>query len=116
MVTHFLIGTSQAACGRSDPNVAGSQDVAQVSCKTCRRTNAFTQAQEAAGSAPTAPKPAPAAAPKSKQPARAPAPAPAPAPAQSGRDAARQVWQARLSALSGKARLPRGNRRAQAYV
>ncbi|WBG65795.1 hypothetical protein [Pseudomonas citronellolis] len=112
MVTHFLIGTSQAACGRSDPNVAGSQDVAQVSCKTCRRTNAFTQAQEAAGSAPTAPKPAPAAAPKSKQPARAPAPA----PAQSGRDAARQVWQARLSALSGKARLPRGNRRAQAYV
>ncbi|ANI17070.1 hypothetical protein A9C11_25175 [Pseudomonas citronellolis] len=108
MVTHFLIGTSQAACGRSDPNVAGSQDVAQVSCKTCRRTNAFTQAQEAAGSAPAAPKPAPAAAPKSKQPARA--------PAQSGRDAARQAWQARLSALSGKARLPRGNRRAQAYV
>ncbi|AMO78397.1 MULTISPECIES: hypothetical protein [Pseudomonas] len=110
MVTHFLIGTSQAACGRSDPNVAGSQDVAQVSCKTCRRTNAFTQAQEAAGSAPAVPKPAPAAAPKSKQPARAPA------PAQSGRDAARQAWQARLSALSGKTRLPRGNRRAQAYV
>ncbi|KES20939.1 MULTISPECIES: hypothetical protein [Pseudomonas] len=108
MVTHFLIGTSQAACGRSDPNVAGSQDVAQVSCKTCRRTNAFTQAQEAAGSAPAVPKPAPAAAPKSKQPARA--------PAQSGRDAARQAWQARLSALSGKTRLPRGNRRAQAYV
>lgn len=108
MVTHFLIGTSQAACGRSDPNVAGSQDVAQVSCKTCRRTNAFTQAQEAAGSAPAVPKPAPAAAPKSKQPARS--------PAQSGRDAARQAWQARLSALSGKARLPRGNRRAQAYV
>ncbi|MFO8212277.1 hypothetical protein R2K36_32980, partial [Pseudomonas aeruginosa] len=54
------------------------------------------------------PKPAPAAAPKSKQPARA--------PAQSGRDAARQAWQARLSALSGKTRLPRGNRRAQAYV
>ncbi|GLU38594.1 hypothetical protein [Pseudomonas sp. NBRC 100443] len=112
MVTHFLIGTSQAACGRSDPNVAGSQDVAQVSCKTCRRTNAFTQAQEAAGSAPTVPNPAPAAAPKSKQPARAPAPT----PAQSGRDAARQAWQAHLSALSGKARLPRGNRRAQAYV
>ena len=110
MVTHFLIGTSQAACGRSDPNVAGSQDVAQVSCKTCRRTNAFTQAQEAAGSAPAVPKPAPAAAPKSKQPARAPA------PAQSGRDAARQAWQARLSALSGKTRLPRGSRRAQAYV
>lgn len=110
MVTHFLIGTSQAACGRSDPNVAGSQDVAQVSCKTCRRTNAFTQAQEAAGSAPAVPKPAPAAAPKSKQPARAPA------PVQSGRDAARQAWQARLSALSGKTRLPRGNRRAQAYV
>lgn len=108
MVTHFLIGTSQAACGRSDPNVAGSQDVAQVSCKTCRRTNAFTQAQEAAGSAPAVPKPAPAAAPKSKQPARA--------PAQPGRDAARQAWQARLSALSGKTRLPRGNRRAQAYV
>ena len=108
MVTHFLIGTSQAACGRSDPNVAGSQDVAQVSCKTCRRTNAFTQAQEAAGSAPAVPKPAPAAAPKSKQPARA--------PAQSGHDAARQAWQARLSALSGKTRLPRGNRRAQAYV
>ncbi|WP_423359082.1 hypothetical protein [Pseudomonas citronellolis] len=108
MVTHFQIGTSQAACGRSDPNVAGSQDVAQVSCKTCRRTNAFTQAQEAAGSAPAVPKPAPAAAPKSKQPARA--------PAQSGRDAARQAWQARLSALSGKTRLPRGNRRAQAYV
>ncbi|MDF3845626.1 hypothetical protein P3W55_28295 [Pseudomonas citronellolis] len=108
MVTHFLIGTSQAACGRSDPNVVGSQDVAQVSCKTCRRTNAFTQVQEAAGSAPAVPKPAPAAAPKSKQPARA--------PAQSGRDAARQAWQARLSALSGKARLPRGNRRAQAYV
>lgn len=108
MVTHFLIGTSQAACGRSDPNVAGSQDVAQVSCKTCRRTNAFTQAQEAAGSAPAVPKPAPAAAPKSKQPARS--------PAQSGRDAARQAWQARLSALSGKTRLPRGNRRAQAYV
>ena len=41
MVTHFLIGTSQAACGRNDPNVAGSQDVAQVSCKTCRRTNAL---------------------------------------------------------------------------
>lgn len=108
MVTHFLIGTSQAACGRSDPNVAGSQDVAQVNCKTCRRTNAFTQAQEAAGSAPAVPKPAPAAAPKSKQPARS--------PAQSGRDAARQAWQARLSALSGKTRLPRGNRRAQAYV
>lgn len=107
MVTHFLIGTSQAACGRSDPNVAGSQDVAQVSCKTCRRTNAFTQAQETTGTAP-------AAAPKSKQPARAPAPAPA--PAQSGRDAARQAWQARLSALSGKTRLPRGSRRAQAYV
>lgn len=108
MVTHFLIGASQAACGRSDPNVAGSQDVAQVSCKTCRRTNAFTQAQETAGTPPAVPKPAPAAAPKSKQPARA--------PAQSGRDAARQAWQARLSALSGKARLPRGNRRAQAYV
>jgi hypothetical protein len=108
MVTHFLIGTSQAACGRSDPNVAGSQDVAQVSCKTCRRTNAFTQAQETAGTPPAVPKPAPAAAPKSKQPARA--------PAQSGRDAARQAWQARLSALSGKTRLPRGNRRAQAYV
>ncbi|UXJ53981.1 hypothetical protein [Pseudomonas citronellolis] len=112
MVTHFLIGTSQAACGRSDPNVAGSQDVTQVSCKTCRRTNAFTQAQETAGTAPAIPKPAPAAAPKSKQPARAPAPA----PAQSGRDAARQAWQARLSALSGKTRLPRGSRRAQAYV
>lgn len=110
MVTHFLIGTSQAACGRSDPNVAGSQDVAQVSCKTCRRTNAFTQAQETTGTAPAIPKPAPAAAPKSKQPARAPA------PAQSGRDAARQAWQERLSALSGKTRLPRGSRRAQAYV
>lgn len=108
MVTHFLIGTSQAACGRSDPNVAGSQDVAQVSCKTCRRTNAFTQAQEATGTAPAVPSPAPAAAPKGKQPART--------PAQPGRDAARQAWQARLSALSGKTRLPRGNRRAQAYV
>ncbi|PWU30450.1 MULTISPECIES: hypothetical protein [unclassified Pseudomonas] len=108
MVTHFLIGTSQAACGRSDPNVAGSQVAAQVSCKACRRTNAFTQAQDAAGAAAAVAKPAPAAAPKSRQSARA--------AAQPASGAAWQTWQARLSALSGKARLPRGKRRAQAYV
>ncbi|MBF3059345.1 hypothetical protein HKW90_33720, partial [Pseudomonas aeruginosa] len=57
MVTHFLSESGQAACGRGDSNVNGSSDVGQVSCKTCRRTNAFAQAQEnaAPASAPVTP-------------------------------------------------------------
>ncbi|HFK1921279.1 hypothetical protein NMF51_29475, partial [Pseudomonas aeruginosa] len=51
MVTHFLSESGQAACGRGDSNVNGSSDVGQVSCKTCRRTNAFAQAQENAAPA-----------------------------------------------------------------
>ncbi len=59
MVTHFLSESGQAACGRGDSNVNGSSDVGQVSCKTCRRTNAFAQAQEnaAPASAPSLPAP-----------------------------------------------------------
>lgn len=59
MVTHFLSESGQAACGRGDSNVNGSSDVGQVSCKTCRRTNAFAQAQEnaAPASAPVPPPP-----------------------------------------------------------
>lgn len=58
MVTHFLSESGQAACGRGDSNVNGSSDVGQVSCKTCRRTNAFAQAQEnAARPVPLSPPP-----------------------------------------------------------
>ncbi|MBF3098960.1 hypothetical protein HKT51_07430, partial [Pseudomonas aeruginosa] len=32
------------------------------------------------------------------------------------RDAARKAWQARLNELSGKNRMPRSRRRAQAYL
>ncbi|HBO5683258.1 TPA: hypothetical protein L4620_000810 [Pseudomonas aeruginosa] len=97
MVTHFLSESGQAACGRGDSNVNGSSDVGQVSCKTCRRTNAFAQAQENA---------APASAPVT----------PTAAAQRQDRDAARKAWQARLNELSGKNRMPRSRRRAQAYL
>ncbi|EVT86736.1 hypothetical protein Z046_19965 [Pseudomonas aeruginosa VRFPA09] len=101
MVTHFLSESGQAACGRGDSNVNGSSDVGQVSCKTCRRTNAFAQAQENAA------------------PASAPVTPTAAAPVidkAAPRHAARKAWQARLNELSGKNRMPRSRRRAQAYL
>ncbi len=116
MVTHFLSESGQAACGRGDSNVNGSSDVGQVSCKTCRRTNAFAQAQEnaAPASAPVAPT---AAAPVTDKAAPRPKAEARPAAAQrQDRDAARKAWQARLNELSGKNRMPRSRRRAQAYL
>ncbi|HBN8231522.1 hypothetical protein WCD99_01310 [Pseudomonas paraeruginosa] len=110
MVTHFLSESGQAACGRGDSNVNGSSAVGQVTCKTCRRTNAFTQAQEhaapaSAAVAPTAAAAAPRANARIKHAAR-----------RQGGDAARDAWQARLNELSGKNRMPRSRRRAQAYL
>lgn len=116
MVTHFLSESGQAACGRGDSNVNGSSDVGQVSCKTCRRTNAFAQAQEnaAPASAPVTPT---AAAPVTDKAAPRPKAEARPAAAQrQDRDAARKAWQARLNELSGKNRMPRSRRRAQAYL
>ena len=116
MVTHFLSESGQAACGRGDSNVNGSSDVGQVSCKTCRRTNAFAQAQEnaAPASAPVTPT---AAAPVTDKAAPRPKAEDRPAAAQrQDRDAARKAWQARLNELSGKNRMPRSRRRAQAYL
>lgn len=116
MVTHFLSESGQAACGRGDSNVNGSSDVGQVSCKTCRRTNAFAQAQEnaAPASAPVTPT---AAAPVIDKAAPRPKAEARPAAAQrQDRDAARKAWQARLNELSGKNRMPRSRRRAQAYL
>lgn len=116
MVTHFLSESGQAACGRGDSNVNGSSDVGQVSCKTCRRTNAFVQAQEnaAPASAPVTPT---AAAPVIDKAAPRPKAEARPAAAQrQDRDAARKAWQARLNELSGKNRMPRSRRRAQAYL
>lgn len=112
MVTHFLSESGQAACGRGDSNVNGSSDVGQVSCKTCRRTNAFAQAQEnaAPASAPVTPT---AAAPVIDKAAPRPKAEARPAAAQrQDRDAARKAWQARLNELSGKNRMPRSRRRA----
>ncbi|MEC5435215.1 hypothetical protein [Pseudomonas aeruginosa] len=122
MVTHFLSESGQAACGRGDSNVNGSSDVGQVSCKTCRRTNAFAQAQEnaAPASAPVTPT---AAAPVTDKAAPRPkacllytAEARPAAAQRQDRDAARKAWQARLNELSGKNRMPRSRRRAQAYL
>ncbi|MFG9127280.1 hypothetical protein ACEPXY_24975 [Pseudomonas aeruginosa] len=116
MVTHFLSESGQASCGRGDSNVNGSSDVGQVSCKTCRRTNAFAQAQEnaAPASAPVTPT---AAAPVTDKAAPRPKAEARPAAAQrQDRDAARKAWQARLNELSGKNRMPRSRRRAQAYL
>lgn len=116
MVTHFLSESGQAACGRGDSNANGSSDVGQVSCKTCRRTNAFVQAQEnaAPASAPVTPT---AAAPVIDKAAPRPKAEARPAAAQrQDRDAARKAWQARLNELSGKNRMPRSRRRAQAYL
>ena len=111
MVTHFLSESGQAACGRGDSNVNGSSDVGQVSCKTCRRTNAFAQAQASAPVTPTAAAPViDKAAPRPKAEARLAA------AQRQDRDAARKAWQARLNELSGKNRMPRSRRRAQAYL
>ena len=113
MVTHFLSESGQAACGRGDSNVNGSSDVGQVSCKTCRRTNAFAQAQEnaAPASAPVTPT---AAAPVIDKAAPPKAEARLAAAQRQDRDAARKAWQARLNELSGKNRMPRS--RAEAYL
>lgn len=116
MVTHFLSESGQAACGRGDSNVNGSSDVGQVSCKTCRRTNAFAQAQENAAPASAPVTPTAAAPVIDKAAPRPKAEARLAAAQRQDRDAARKAWQTRLNELSGKNRMPRSRRRAQAYL
>lgn len=104
MVIHFLSGEGQGACGRSDANLNASNQPAEVTCKTCRRTNAFTQAEQSAAplARVTPPRSEPAA---RKSPQQA-----------ATQGSAWQSWQARLSQTPGKQRLPRSRRRAQAFV
>lgn len=103
MVIHFLSGEGQGACGRSDANLNASNQPAEVTCKTCRRTNAFTQAEQGAAPQATA--------------AQAHVSPPRKSPQQAAtQGSAWQSWHARLSQTPGKQRLPRSRRRAQAFV
>lgn len=109
MVIHFLSGEGQGACGRSDANLNASNQPAEVTCKTCRRTNAFTQAEQGAAPQATAAQ------------ARVTPPRSEPAARKSPQQAATlgsawQSWQVRLSQTPGKQRLPRSRRRAQMFV
>ncbi|MHC5209042.1 hypothetical protein [Pseudomonas chlororaphis] len=47
MVTHYSIGANQVACGRNNHNVNANKTTVGVTCKTCRFTTIYRDAEAA---------------------------------------------------------------------
>lgn len=87
MVTHYKV-SGHVACGCHGNKLPATSELTKVKCRNCRKTEAFTEARRNARNA------ARRAARREKV-------------ARAGNDW-RTSWEARLSALPGRQRLPRG--------
>jgi hypothetical protein len=94
MVTHFKI-SGHLACGHKGNNLTSTRELNRVKCRSCRNTDAYKEARKAQRNA------ARRASRKSKV-------------THTGNDW-RQTWTERLTAMTGRQRLPRGFR-GQAFV
>jgi hypothetical protein len=87
MVTHYKV-SGHLACGSHGENLSSTSDLAKVKCRNCRKTEVFTEARR-----------------KARDSARRAARREKTATAVSDW---RTSWEARLAALPGPQRLPRG--------
>lgn len=87
MVTHYKV-SGHLACGSHGEKLSSTTDLAKVKCRNCRKTEVFTEARRNARNA-------------ARRAARR---------ARAGRTGSdwRTCWEARLAALPGLQRLPRG--------
>lgn len=61
MALHYTISSEKTACGRTATSANATSNTADVTCKTCCKSEAFVSAAPAAVKSPAAPAPAPAA-------------------------------------------------------
>ncbi len=82
MTVHFSVGPDQIACGRNNHNTVSISETESVTCKSCRSTDAFKDAQKLIA---------------------------APSEIDAGRRfLPKDYWNDYISRLPGKHRLPRG--------
>ena len=59
MTLHYTISTEKTACGRAATSATATSNTADVTCKTCCKSEALTSATQAAAISPAAAKAAP---------------------------------------------------------
>ncbi|WP_252271313.1 hypothetical protein [Pseudomonas subflava] len=87
MVMHYKVA-GHLACGTHGEKLSSTHELGKVKCRNCRKTEAFTEARRTARNA----------ARRASRKAKVERPAPD----------WRSAWEARLSGLPGRQRLPRG--------